>query len=94
MTKVSHGPEHYRENYAASTKDAGLVWAQYRICPVDKPALDALAKPFKDKATEVFRETQARKREERARRAEAARQRGFGRTISENEGIFHDTDGD
>ena len=74
MTKISHGPEHYRENYASSTRDAGLVWAQYRICPSDKPALDALAKPYKDKATAVFKATQARKREERERCAEAGRQ--------------------
>jgi hypothetical protein len=65
VTKHSHGPEHYREIYASATKDAGLIWAQYRICPDDKPALDAMAQPFKDRATEVFRKTQARKRDGR-----------------------------
>ena len=70
MNRRAPRPKHYKKLYE-SEKDLGMISAQYRIFSWEKPALDALAKPFTDRATKFFQETRAKERE---RRAESRRQ--------------------
>jgi len=70
MTKISHGPEHYREHRIRAS-ETGLIVKHYRILPEDKEAVDELVRPFKERADAHFRRVRREQRaEERKREAE------------------------
>jgi hypothetical protein len=70
MTKVSHGPEHYREHRIRAS-ETGLIVKHYRILPEDKEAVDELVRPYKEKGDAHFRRVRREQRvAEKKREAE------------------------
>lgn len=73
MTKVSHGPEHYREHRIRAS-ETGLIVKHYRIMPEDKDVVDELVRPYKEKGDAHFRRIRREQRAaEKKREAEERR---------------------
>jgi hypothetical protein len=73
MTKVSHGPDHYR-GVRANQSEFGLIVKHVRILPEDKAKVEALVAPYKERADLHFQRASAQRKAE-LKRQEIERQR-------------------